>query len=202
MIDSFVHIFKKGNGKTTFCLLHGTGGDENDLVPIARSIDPHAGVIGIRGNVSENGMNRFFRRHAEGVFDQEDIILQSGNMMAFLQKAAAHYEFTLQHTTFLGYSNGANIATSVLFLHPQIVQSAILLRPMLTLVPDIAPDLSGHKIFIAAGLHDGLVPVEHTNKLADLYRTYGAVVELAWLNAAHGLTREDIEKAKIWYKKI
>lgn len=201
MFDKFIHIYKKGTKEVTFCLFHGTGGDETDLIPIAAMIDPDASILGIRGNVKEHGMNRFFKRLAEGVFDEDDIIFQSNQLVTFLKAAEKKYAFDLKKTIFLGYSNGANIASSMLLLHPEIASFAILMRPVLPILPKKAPDLHNHSIIITAGEHDTIMPQENTQKLIDLLTEYKADVESVWLNATHGLTHEDIEKIKAWYEK-
>lgn len=201
MINNFIHLYKKGTNDITFCLLHGTGGDETDLIPIASMIDSAANVLGIRGNVSEHGMNRFFKRIAEGIFDEEDIKFQSKQLTDFLNDASLKYEFDLKKTIFLGYSNGANIAASILFLHPDIAQYAILMRPMVPLIPENNPDLHEHSIIVTAGEHDSIMPKDNTKKLIDMFISYNADVEAVWLDAGHRLTQEDIEKAKAWYEK-
>lgn len=186
----------------TFCLFHGTGGDENDLIPVASAIDPDAGILSLRGNVKENGMNRFFKRLSEGVFDEDNIRLQSRLINEFLKKASKKYAINLQKTILLGFSNGSNIATALLFLYPYLAARAVLFRPMVPFEPDPKPDLKNHRILITAGTRDSIVPMENTQRLINIYKSCGAHVDIIWLNTGHGLVQEDIIQAKEWDRHI
>src|SRR3954451_1947207 len=126
------HIFQKGTNpsKPTFLMLHGTGGNELDLLPLAGMIDEEASVLSVRGNVLENGMPRFFRRLAEGIFDEEDLIVRTKEVADFLDAAAAEHGFDRANVIAVGYSNGANIAGSLLFHYPNALRAAILYHPM------------------------------------------------------------------------
>src|SRR5690348_5341093 len=141
----FNHRFEPGNtlAAPTLLLLHGTGGDENDLLGVGRSIAPAANLLSPRGNVTENGMPRFFRRFAEGIFDEADIRFRAQELVGFIAFAAVHYGFDAQRVIAFGYSNGANIAGATLLLHPPALAGAILIRPMVPLVPSQTPDLNG-----------------------------------------------------------
>ena len=149
----FIHRFISGQETPpgrTLLLLHGTGGDENDMIPLGRDLDPAAGLLSPRGKVLENGMPRFFRRLAEGIFDEEDVIRRAHELADFVVGAAARYEFDLRRVTAVGYSNGANIAAAMLVLRPEVVASAVLFRAMVPLVPSAAPDLSQTRVLLSS----------------------------------------------------
>ncbi len=137
----FVHQFLPGTSDRTLLVLHGTGGDEEQLIPLGRELDPAAAILSPRGNVLENGNARFFRRLAEGVFDLEDLKAQTDALAAFVRAAASHYQFDLEKLVAVGYSNGANIAASILLRRPGLLSAAMLLRAMVPLIPEELPDL-------------------------------------------------------------
>lgn len=201
----FIHTFipsdssRKDDDSLNLLLLHGTGGDENDLISIARMLDiANASILSPRGKVLENGMPRFFRRLAEGVFDIEDLRFRTNELADFVQKASKTYTFDLNRTLAIGYSNGANIAASMLLLRPEILSGAILFRPMIPLVPDTLPNLSSKHVLISAGLHDPIVPRYQTEDLFDLLKKAEAKVSIQWQNSGHELTQRDIKAAKDW----
>src|SRR6186997_2036988 len=138
----FIHEFLAGSSNRTLLLLHGTGGNERDLLPLGRELDPNAALLSPRGKILENGMPRFFRRLAEGVFDLEDLKFRTNELADFVTAAAQHYGFTLDNLVAVGYSNGANIAASMLLLRPEILHRAVLFRAMVPLIPDALPELS------------------------------------------------------------
>jgi predicted esterase len=184
---------------TTFLLLHGTGGNEEDLIPLAYELDKSAAILSPRGKVLENGTTpRFFRRLAEGVFDLEDLKFRTNELADFVIDASKSYDFHLQHVIAVGYSNGANIAASMLLLRPEILSSAILLRAMVPLVPHTLPDLSDKHIFMSSGLYDPIVSRQEAEKLFGLYKKAGANISLSWQESGHELTMEEIRKAKEW----
>ncbi len=191
---SYLHRFEPGTqaGAPPVLLLHGTGGDENDLLPLGRQLAPGSALLSPRGDVSEHGMPRFIRRFAEGVFDLEDVARRTEALADFIVAAAARYGFEAGQLTALGYSNGANIAAALLLLRPEVLARAVLLRPMVVLQPDHLPDLSGKHLTLISGRHDPIVPVEHPPQLADLFRRAGARVDLHWLEAGHQLTSADL----------
>jgi len=195
---SYIHRFEPGTkaGAPPVLLLHGTGGDENDLLPLGRQLAPGSALLSPRGDVSEHGMPRFFRRFAEGVFDLEDVAKRTQALAGFITQAAAEYGFDAGRLTALGYSNGANIAASLLLLRPGVLARAVLLRPMVVLQPERLPDLAGKHISIISGRHDPIVPVDHPPRLADMFRRAGATVDLHWLETGHGLTESDLVHAK------
>ena len=197
------HIFQKGTDKTehTLLLLHGTGGTERDLLPLARRIDPDANVLSVRGNVLENGMPRFFRRLREGVFDEVDLVFRTKELNTFLDEAAEKYGFRRDKIIAVGYSNGANIAGSLLFHYRGSLKGAVLHHPMVPRRGIPLPDLSGKKVFIGAGTNDPICPQEESEELASLLQNAGAEVEIHWENYGHQLTFTEVEAASEWYKK-
>lgn len=195
------HIFKKGKdkAKSTLLLLHGTGGDERDLLPIAEKIDVGANVLSIRGNVLEKGMPRFFRRLSEGVFDEEDLILRTKELNDFLHEAAKTYDFDRNHLIAIGYSNGANIAASLLFHFENSLKAAMLHHPMVPRRGMVLPDLSTKSVFIAAGTNDSICPPEETVELQKLLEAAEANVVVHWEDNGHQLTTSEVDVAKEWY---
>jgi phospholipase/carboxylesterase len=194
----FLHEFVHGNSDRTLLLLHGTGGNERDLIPLGRELDSNASLLSPRGKVLENGMPRFFRRLAEGVFDLEDLKTRTNELADFVAAAMPHYHLAADHVVGVGYSNGANIAASMLLLRPEIMHAAILFRAMVPLIPDKLPDLSSVHIWIGAGDQDPIVPASETERLAELLRRAGADVTVRFAEAAHGLTSDDVEAAHDW----
>lgn len=179
-------------------LLHGTGGNERDLIPLGHELDPNAALLSPRGKVLENGMPRFFRRLAEGVFDLEDLKHRTNELADFISSAAQHYGFATDQLVAVGYSNGANIAASILLLRPQIMHRAILFRAMVPRIPDTLPVLSTTQVWIGAGDQDPIVPASETKRLVELLRRAGADVTIRFANAGHGLTNDDLEAARHW----
>lgn len=197
----FTHRFvpaTAGRSKRTLLLLHGTGGNEDDLIPLGRELDPTAALLSPRGKVLENGMPRFFRRLAEGVFDEEDLVRRARELAEFIRAAAERYEFDLQQLVAVGYSNGANVAAAVLLLRPEVLRVAILFRAMVPLEPSPLPDLSDKRVFISSGQHDPIVPAENVRRLAAMLQAAGAEVSLRFESAGHGLASGDVEAAKNW----
>jgi predicted esterase len=199
----FIHRFipAKKRAAPTLLLLHGTGGDENDLIPLAEMIDENAAVLSVRGKVLENGMPRFFRRYAEGVFDIEDLKFRTGELADFILRASKKYAFALSSLAAVGYSNGANIAASMLLLRPATLSEAILFRAMLPLTPEQLPTLSGKRVLISAGKYDSAIPRDGTLALTEVLEKAGADVTLNWVDSTHSLTSSDVEKAREWFSK-
>lgn len=198
-----IHIFKEGKDKTrpVLLLLHGTGGTEKDLLPLAEVIDPHASVLSVRGNVLENGMPRFFKRLAEGVFDEEDLIERTKELHLFLDQAAEQYQFDRHRIIGIGYSNGANIAGSLLFHFQGSLKGAILHHPMVPRRNMTLPNLNGRKVFIAAGKNDPLCPPEESEDLYELLSGAGAKTDVHWEMNGHSLTHSEVAAAARWYKE-
>ena len=198
----FVHEFVPGSSKRTLLLLHGTGGNEHDLIPLGREIDPAAAILSPRGKVLENGMPRFFRRLAEGVFDEEDLKRRTYELADFVGAAAQHYEFAADKIVAVGYSNGANIAASLLLLRPETLRAAVLFRAMVPLVPEKLPDLSSARLWIGAGNQDPIIPMSETQRLVELLRRARAEVTIRFVNAGHGLTNAEVETASLWLAEL
>ncbi|MEN1968081.1 alpha/beta hydrolase [Lentibacillus sp. N15] len=198
------HLFQKGNNpaKPTLLLLHGTGGTEQDLLPLAKKIDQEANILSVRGNVQENGMPRFFRRLAEGVFDEEDLIFRTEELNVFLDQAAEEYNFDRNRIIAIGYSNGANIAASLLFHYQNALQGAILHHPMVPRRGMELPDLSGKHVFITAGTNDPICSSEESKELYSLLETANASVDIYWSNKGHQLIFEEVEAAEQWYHNL
>ena len=194
----FIHDFVPGSSSRTLLLLHGTGGNERDLIPLGRELDPNAALLSPRGKVLENGMPRFFRRLAEGVFDLEDLKYRTNELADFVAAAAQHYGFASDNVVAVGYSNGANIAASMLLLRPEILSAAILFRAMVPLIPETQPNLSSIRVWIGAGAHDPIIPTSETNALAELLRNDGADVTIRYFQTGHQLTRDDVDAARDW----
>ena len=200
---SFTHKYipaSSNMASETLVLLHGTGGDENDLLPLGKMLDPGANLLSPRGKVLENGMPRFFRRLSEGVLDIPDLIAQSQALAQFIVEAASTYGFDPARVTAAGFSNGANIAGALLLLHPGVLKAAVLLHPMVPLVPEALPDLTGTCVFIGAGRQDPMVSVSETERLAALLRQAHAEVTIEWQPGGHTLTREEASAAAVWLK--
>jgi predicted esterase len=197
----FVHRFVPGGDSSpssVLLLLHGTGGDENDLIPLGESLVPGAALLSLRGKVLENGMPRFFRRLAEGVFDLEDLKRRTEELARFIERARARYGLQGKRVIAVGYSNGANIAASLLLRYPHHVSAAVLFRAMVPFTPGTLPDLKGVPIFLSAGETDTIVPAANTRRLADIFERAGAEVSIHWHAGGHELGADDLEKARTW----
>jgi phospholipase/carboxylesterase len=202
----FIHRFipsnrKEAKAKTplaTLLLLHGTGGNEEDLIPLGHEIAPEAAILSPRGKVLEAGMPRFFRRLAEGVFDIEDLKFRTNELADFIENASKLYSFDLEYMIAVGYSNGANIASSLLLLRPEILSAAILFRPMVPFIPDTLQNLISKNILICAGEWDPIVPRQNTEKLLDIFKKAHTNVSIYWQKSGHELGQEEILTAKEW----
>lgn len=195
----FRHVHEPGTAPALL-LLHGTGGDETDLVPLARHVAPASAILSPRGNVTENGMPRFFRRFAEGVFDLEDVARRADELAAFIGDAAAAYG--LRRPVAIGFSNGANIAAAMMLRHPHILAAAALIRAQPTLVPEALPDLGGLPVLMLAGERDPIVSAYDSSGLAATLEAAGAEVLLETLPAGHSLTQLDVGLLKDWLARL
>ena len=197
---SFIHRFEAGADLRArpLLLLHGTGGDENDLIPLGREVAPGASLLSSRGKVLENGMPRFFRRLAEGVFDEDDVRRRAHELADFVAEAREAYD--LPAPAALGYSNGANIAAAVLLLRPETLAGAALLRPMMPLRSAPSPDLAGKPVLLVSGLADPIAPPRTVEPLRAALAEAGAEVEHRVLPVGHALTRGDIEVVRRWFE--
>jgi phospholipase/carboxylesterase len=198
----FTHKYVPGSSSDgrTILLLHGTGGDENDLLSLGRVVAPTAGLLSPRGKVLENGMPRFFRRLAEGVFDFEDLKVRTEELADWIGWAAAQYKFDLRQLVALGYSNGANIAASILLTRPEVIGEAALLRAMMPLErrPSKLPDLSGKRVLLSLGERDPMIPAASSKLLGETLREAGADVTLRTNPGGHGLGQHDVNQVREW----
>ncbi|HYP08966.1 MAG TPA: alpha/beta hydrolase [Bryobacteraceae bacterium] len=181
----------------TVLLLHGTGGDENDLIPLAQDVAPGAALLTVRGKVLENGMPRFFRRFAEGVFDIEDLKVRTDELARFVE--GARREYAIAGPLFaLGYSNGANIASTLMLTRPGVLAGGVLLRAMPTMQIEEKPDLAGVPVLLAAGRRDPIVRVEQSLALQEMFEACGAELSLHWHEGGHELGADDVAVASRW----
>ena len=199
----FIHRFISANSKAknsglTLLLLHGTGGTEDDLIPVGKELRPDASILSVRGKVLENGMPRFFRRLEEGVFDLEDLRMRTDELADFILNSSSIYDFDLKRLVAVGYSNGANIGASVLLRRPEVLAGAILFRAMVPFIPDVLPDLSKKFIILLEGMHDPIVSKQEAESLLKIFNKAGSNVTMKWQGSGHSLTQEDIDSAKKW----
>lgn len=194
----FVHHFLPGEDAATVLLLHGTGGDENSLIPLGRELAPRAALLSPRGKVLEDGAPRFFRRFAEGVFDHEDLVTRTYELGEFIEAVAKEYGFDPAKLVAVGYSNGANMAASLVLLCPVLLHAAVLFRAMVPFEPEVVPNLAGTSVYIAAGQRDRMIVPGQAERLAEILREAGAEVELRLRDTGHGLTKEEVGEAKEW----
>jgi predicted esterase len=199
----FPHVFKPAQtaGAPTLLVLHGTGGDEQDMLPLG-GLAPGAALLSPRGKVLEHGMPRFFRRLAEGVFDLEDLKFRANELADFIGAAAARYGFDPARVIALGYSNGANIASAIMLLRPGVLRRGVLLRAMVPLEPEPLPSIDGTRVLISNGRMDPIVSPDETERLAKLLQRAGADVEVHWQPAGHQLMPGDFAVAKTWLQSI
>lgn len=199
----FIHRFVSPNSNAkeselTLLLLHGTGGNEDDLIPLGKELAPNASILSVRGKVLENGMPRFFRRLEEGVFDMEDLKIRTDELAEFIVKSSSAYMFDAESVIAVGYSNGANIAASLLLRRPEVLAGAILFRAMVPFIPTVMPDLSKKSIILLEGLYDPIVSKAEAESLLEIFSKTQSSVTLKWQNSGHNLTQEDIVAAKKW----
>lgn len=201
---NFIHRFvpPQQESDIALLLLHGTGGNEDDLLDLGRAVSQDAALLSPRGQVLENGAPRFFRRFAEGVFDKEDIIYRAAELAGFIKTSVSKYQINPNKIYALGYSNGANIANAVMLLHPGLLRGGILLRPMTVIEPDIAPSLKGTKVLMSAGEADPIIPRDSVENLAELFVSAGADVDLKWQRAGHNLVQADVDQARDWLLNV
>lgn len=198
-VIKMTHLFKKGSSDKTLLLLHGTGGDEYDLIEIAQFIDPEANILSLRGNVNENGMNRFFKRYSTGVYDYASINLETENLNQFINEAVLKYNLNKAMMIGIGYSNGANLLESLLQLKGNVLNKLILFNPSF-LNPNLKfEDLNGVKVFISASKQDPYTTYNEQLSFHNLLTDSGALIEVFWSNDGHQLTQESIMNAKKWY---
>lgn len=195
-----VHILKNNNSKRTLVLLHGTGGDEHDLILIGNMIDPEANILSIRGNIRENGMNRFFKRISPGVFDQKNLIEETHGLHDFILDVMTRHKFDPEGLAVVGYSNGANIASSVMMFYPDFFKEAMLLRPM---VPHemAAVTHSRTRVLVSSGKHDPIVSREETMKLIRILKDMNIRVTHLEQDTGHQLEWDELDSIRSWYHR-
>jgi phospholipase/carboxylesterase len=199
----FEHVYEAGDSPWTLLLLHGTGGDEHDLVGLGRQLMSDAALLSPRGKVLENGMPRFFRRLAVGQLDIPDLLARTDELAEFVSAAAAAYERDPQRVVAVGFSNGANIAASVLLRRPGVLRGAALLRAMLPYEPERSSDLTGTDVLIAAGETDPYSPADQVRRLAEILERAGASVTTSVeAGAGHGLTQNDLRRLSAWIAQL
>ena len=196
-IHRYVPAEDSASGETLL-VLHGTGGDENDLIGIGQAVAPGAAILSPRGNVLENGAPRFFRRLSEGVFDPKEVRSRAEELSRFIRSAVITYRLDPERIFALGYSNGANIASTVMLTEPGVLRGSILLRPMVVYEPTEQKDLSGAAVFISAGRMDPIVPTTSVERLVSLFEAAHAEVTLKWQLAGHSLVPSEVREAADW----
>lgn len=196
----FVHRFRPAAAgiSDTILAFHGTGGNEDDLIGVAQTVAPGAAVISPRGKVLEAGAPRFFRRLAEGVFEPAEVRSRGEELAKFIRDAVSRYQLDPARIFALGYSNGANIASTVMLIDPELIRASVLFRPMLVYEPGEKADLSGKSVFISAGRVDPIVPTDSVGKLARLLEERGAEVTVKWQLGGHNLVPSEIKEATDW----
>jgi phospholipase/carboxylesterase len=197
-MPNMTHRFVPGS-PPTLLLLHGTGGDENDLIPLGRILRPGAALLSPRGQILENGQPRFFRRLAPGIFDEADLIRRTHELADFVEDQSARR--SLGKIIAVGYSNGANIAASLLLLRPEVLAGAVLFRAMVPLEPAATPRLDGTPVLMLSGRHDSMIPADSSQRLTVLLSRAGAGVTLEWRDTGHGLDDTDFTMACDWIKR-
>lgn len=203
-LSLFHHEFHTGNEKDdiTLLLLHGTGGNERDLLDLGATLRPTASRLSPRGRVLEQGMPRFFRRIAEGVFDLEDLEKQTRNLADFVDAASTHYGFARDRVVAVGYSNGANIAVNLLMTTRAALFGAVLFHPLLPALPERLPELKGVRVFVGAGRSDRMIAPERAEELIEILKKSGADVRDHWERTGHELNRFEVEAAITWFRGL
>lgn len=192
------HIYipgKKNQG--TFILLHGTGGTEHDLLDVAKELNENYNVLSIRGAVQENGMNRYFKRLAEGLYDEQDLAIRGTELLTFIEEMSQTHDFDLADAVFVGFSNGANIAINLLLKDQAPYKKAILFHPMYPVTVTYKNDLAQLNVFVTAGTQDPIASVADSNQVVNLLTERGANVETFWTKG-HQLTLPEVMKAHEW----
>lgn len=199
---SFIHRFEPATRLEAppLLLLHGTGGDENDLLQLGQMIAPGSALLSPRGKVLEHGMPRFFRRHAEGVFDEDDVRTRAHELASFVEEARTVYR--IARPIAVGFSNGANIAAATLLLRPDVLAGAALLRAMVPLSQAPEADLTGKPVLMLSGQNDPIVPRENARHLHALLSERGADVAFHTLPIGHQLTQTDLTVTRQWLEAL
>ena len=197
-----IHLFEKGVNHKTLVLLHGDGGNEHDLISVARMIDPQANILSLRGSIVEYGMPRFYKRKSINQFDHDSMVEETHNIRDFIDDCSKTYRFNRDSVTVIGYSHGANIATCILFHFERAFHKAILFHPMVPLRHISLPNLNHTKIFIGAGRFDSLMPEHEVQELTQMFESANADVDVFWTDYGHQLSKEEIKAASKWYSEV
>lgn len=197
-----IHLFEKGVNHKTLVLLHGDGGNEHDLLSVARMIDPQANILSLRGSIVEYGMPRFYKRKSINQFDHNSMVEETHNIRDFVDDCSKTYRFNRDSVTVIGYSHGANIATCILFHFEKAFHKAILFHPMVPLRHISLPNLNHTKIFIGAGRFDSLMPEHEVQELTQMFESANAEVDVFWTDYGHQLSKEEINAASKWYNEV
>lgn len=198
----YEYIYNEGKaGKPVFILLHGTGADERNLLPVAEVLDAEATVFSIRGNVSENGMNRYFKRHAEGQYDVEDLMKRGQELKQFIEEKAEEYGFALENAIYIGFSNGSNIAINMMLLDDSKVNKGMLFAPMYPIDTEEVEDLPATKVYLSMGENDPIVPKAESDRVINIFKDLGADVTEFWVNS-HELNGETLLAGKQWLESL
>ncbi|CAM4347059.1 alpha/beta hydrolase [Lacicoccus alkaliphilus] len=194
-----LHIFKEGKkGAPVFAVLHGTGGTEHDLIPLAEMLNEEYSLLSIRGNVQEGGMNRYFKRHGEGQYDLEDLEFRGKELLDFIEESAEKYDFKTEDVIPIGFSNGSNIAINMILREECDFRKALLFAPLYPVdLSDNNKDLSGFEVFLSLGKGDPIVPEEESEKVVEIFKSRGAAVKHSWVNG-HSLPQEVALEARDW----
>lgn len=198
----YEYIYKEAQpGHPVFILLHGTGGDEQNLLPVAEVLDTEAGVLSIRGNVSENGMNRFFKRHGEGNYDVEDLMRRGQELYEFIEEKAEEHDFSLEDAIYFGFSNGSNIAINMMLLDESKVNKAMLYAPMYPIDIEETVGLPEAKVFLSMGENDPIVPRAESDRVINIFKDLNADVTEFWVNS-HELNGDNLLAGKQWLERL
>ncbi|MGE4378414.1 MAG: alpha/beta hydrolase [Candidatus Izemoplasmatales bacterium] len=195
-----VHKFIKKSNSRLMILFHGTGGDENSLIPLAETIDQESSILGIRGNVNENGLNRFFKRIRPGVFNQESLIKETENLKVFLDDFLSKNNFSYDNINLIGYSNGANILASLLLIYGKMAKTTILLHPMVPFRNKEYANLEKQKILLTSGKNDPIVSFKESEELNSIFLNKRADIDFYVYFEGHSISNKEIEDIIKWYR--
>ena len=200
-LSGFQYVIRPGNHDVTLLLLHGTGGDEYDLLDLGAFLSPGSSLVGARGRAPEGTVNRWFARFSPGVLDEDDIRRRAEELSGFVSAVTRQNRLNALKVWAVGFSNGANMAAAMLLLRPGLFAGAVLFRPMLPLLPESVPDLAGIPVLIASGMRDTMIPRHSTEDLAALLTRSGAQAEVRWADAGHRFGHDEVEQARQWLER-